>query len=260
MTRPSPADFRARLLARELVAGTFIKTPVIHPTEILGAAGFDFVVIDQEHAPFDRVSTDAILLAARASGTAALVRVPTAEPSTILGVLDDGATGVLAPHVATIEAAQALVRACRYRGGRRGFSNSPRAGSYGAAAPWDHVTAQDAQTVVLAMIEDPEALDVIDDIVAVEGLDGVFIGRGDLTVAMGLPSGDAPEVKAAVEKIAGAAAARGKPVCAFVGAGDSPEVRWLKDLGVNAFIIASDQTFMRRAGLAALKEFEGLKG
>jgi 2-keto-3-deoxy-L-rhamnonate aldolase RhmA len=253
------ASFRDRLLARELLAGAFIKTPTIHTTEIVGGAGFDFVVIDQEHAPFDRVSTDAILLAARAVGTAALVRTPTSAPEHILAALDDGAAGVLAPHIASAEAAQAFADACRYRGGHRGFSNSPRAGGYGAAGMWEHVAAQDSAVVALAMVEDPEAVEAIDEIVAVEGIDGVFIGRGDLTVAMGAASSDAPEVKAAVERIASAAAARAKPVCAFVGAGDSPEVRWLKSLGVSAFIIASDQTFLRRAALAARAEFEGLK-
>src|SRR5262245_22725227 len=101
-------SFRERLLGRELLAGAFIKTPTIHTTEIVGGAGFDFVVIDQEHAPFDRVITDQILLAARASGIAALVRTPTAAHDKVLGVLDDGATGVLAPHIASVEAARAL--------------------------------------------------------------------------------------------------------------------------------------------------------
>ncbi|MGZ3274959.1 MAG: aldolase/citrate lyase family protein, partial [Caulobacteraceae bacterium] len=109
-----PDSFRDRLLRRELLAGAFIKTPTTHPTEIIGGCGFDFVVIDQEHAPFDRVVTDAILLAARASGIAALVRTPTAGHDQILGVLDDGATGVLAPHISTPEKAKALVDACRY--------------------------------------------------------------------------------------------------------------------------------------------------
>ena len=255
-----PDSFRDRLLRRELLAGAFIKTPISHPTEIIAGCGFDFVVIDQEHAPFDRVATDAVLLAARASGIPALVRTPTAGHDHILGVLDDGAAGVLAPHVSTPAKARALADACRYRGGHRGFANTTRAGGFGATGYWEHVERQDAEVVCLAMIEDPEALGVIDEILATPGLDGIFLGRGDLTVSMGAPSPDAPEVRAAVETIAAAAAARGMPVCAFVGAGDSPEARWLKGLGVTAFIIASDQTFLRRAALAARAEFEALKG
>ena len=76
MSPTTPARFRERLVARELLLGTFIKTPVTHPVEIIGSAGFDFVVIDQEHAPFDRVTLDALILAGRAVGTAVLVRAP----------------------------------------------------------------------------------------------------------------------------------------------------------------------------------------
>ncbi|MGZ3272495.1 MAG: aldolase/citrate lyase family protein, partial [Caulobacteraceae bacterium] len=159
----------------------------------------------------------------------------------------------------TPQKARALADACRYTGGRRGFSNTTRAGGFGATGYWEHVKGQDAEVVALAMIEDPEALDVLDEILDTPGLDGVFIGRCDLTVSMGAAGPDAPEVRAAVETIAGAAGKRGMPVCAFVGSGDSPEVRWLKDLGVTAFIIASDQTFLRRAALAAIAEFQGLK-
>lgn len=95
----SKSSFRRRLHAGETLVGTFLKTPTSHATEIVGELGFDFVVIDQEHAPFDRMSTDVALLAARAMNVPALVRVP--GPETILSVLDCGATGVLVPHVAT---------------------------------------------------------------------------------------------------------------------------------------------------------------
>ena len=248
--------FRKRLLARELVVGTFIKTPTGHATEILGDLGFDFVVVDQEHAPFDRGAIDTVLLAARAADTAGIVRVPDASASGILSVLDCGATGVLVPHVASAEKARDVAAACRYRGGRRGFSNSPRAGGYGRLGVWDHVEAADAATAVIAMIEDPEALDVIDAIVAVDGLDGVFIGRGDLTVALGASGSSAPEVRGATEKITAAALKAGKAVCAMTPGGD--DARWLKELGVSGMIVASDQGFMRQAAAQALKSFREL--
>src|SRR5262249_40920533 len=107
-----PVLFRKRLLAREHLVGTFVKTPTTHATQILGALGYDFVVIDEEHAPFDRLATDAALLAARAVGTAALVRVR-GSATDILSVLDCGATGVLVPHVATAARAREVVAACR---------------------------------------------------------------------------------------------------------------------------------------------------
>lgn len=252
--RPPPTAFRSRFVRGEPVVGTFIKTPTGHATEILGDLGFDFVVIDEEHAPFDRVTTDQVLLAARAAGTAGIVRVATPSAASLLAVLDDGATGVLVPHVSTAEKAREIAAACRYRGGRRGFSASPRAGRYGGTAMWAHVDAQDAQTTVIAMIEDPEALDHIDAIAAVEGVDGFFIGRGDLTVALGAASMDAPEVRNAVERIAKAGRAAGKGLCAMVGR--AAEAGWLRELGVTAFIVSSDQGFMRQAAAQALDGFK----
>ena len=194
-----PTMLRSRLLAREHLIGTFVKTPTTHATEILGALGFDFVVIDEEHAPFDRMATDAALLAARAAGTAALVRVQSA--TSILSVLDCGATGVLVPHVASAARAREVAATCRYQGGRRGYSGSPRHAGYGATGMWKTVEAADAATTVIAQIEDPEALDEIDAIAAVDGIDALFIGRGDLAVALGAKSSDAPEVRSAVERI-----------------------------------------------------------
>jgi 2-keto-3-deoxy-L-rhamnonate aldolase RhmA len=255
-TRPPYTAFRQRLLGRELVVGTFIKTPTGHATEILGDLGFDFVVLDEEHAPFDRGATDNVLLAARAANTAGIVRVPSANPTALLSVLDCGAAGVLVPHVASQAMAREVVASCRYRGGHRGFSNSPRAGGYGRLGFWNHVDQSDAAVAVIAMIEDPEALDVIDAIVDVEGLDAVFIGRGDLTVALGVEGPGTPEVKAATEKITAAALKAGKAVCAMSAGGD--DAKWLRELGVCGMIVASDQGFMRQAAMRALTAFREL--
>jgi staphyloferrin B biosynthesis citrate synthase len=250
-------SFRKRFLRRERLIGTFVKTPTTHATEILGTVGFDFVVVDEEHAPFDRAQTDIVVLAARASGISSLVRVPSAAPTAILSALDCGAAGVLVPHVDRPEKARDVVAACRYRGGSRGFSASSRAGRYGGVRMWDHVDASDADTAVIAMIEDPTAIDVIEAILATDGLDGVFIGRGDLTVALGAPTRDAPVIRDAVSRIAAAAKAAGKPVCVMT---DNPtEAREFIEQGASAFIVASDQAFMKKAAQAALNDFEALQ-
>lgn len=242
---PTAETFRSRVTGGDLLVGTFLKTPTSHATEILGDLGFDFVVIDAEHAPFDRLVIDQMLLACRAAGTAGIVRVANASPSGILSVLDCGAKGVLVPHVTSAAMATELVAACRFRGGSRGFSNSTRAGSYGRLGMWDYVDQCDAEATVIAMIEDPEAVDVVDEIVAVEGLDAVFIGRGDLTVAYGAPSPIAEEVTNALIKITEAAKAAGKAVLTVTPGGD--DASWLKGLGVTGLIVASDQGFMRQA-------------
>lgn len=252
-TTTGPSHFRQRFAAGEQLIGTFIKTPTTHAVEIMGNLGFDFVVIDEEHAPFDRVAIDAALLAARASGTAGIVRVADPTAAKLLSVLDDGATGVLVPHVSSAAKARDIVAACRYRGGRRGFSASPRAGGYGALPMWEHVKQADATVTCIAMIEDPEALDDIDAIVSVDGIDGVFIGRGDLTVAFGAENTSAPEIRDACERIVAAARKTAKPVCVMVGS--AAEAEGFRSMGASAFIVASDQAFMRQAAQKALAEF-----
>jgi 2-keto-3-deoxy-L-rhamnonate aldolase RhmA len=254
--RPSASALRRRFLAGDLLLGTFIKTPTSHASEIIGALGFDFVVIDEEHATFDRLSIDQALLGARAAGTAGIVRVAEPTAAKLLAVLDDGAAGVLVPHVSSAAKAREVVASCRYRGGKRGFSNTNRGGGYGATGLWEHVDARDAETVVIAMIEDPEALDVLDEIMAVDGLDGVFIGRGDLTVALGATGLADPQVRAAAEKIVAAARRAGKPVCLMV-ASAAEAAEW-RALGASAFIVSSDQGFLRSAALKTRADFDAL--
>lgn len=254
--KPHYTSFRRRFSDRQHLVGSFIKTPTTHATEIFGALGYDFVVIDEEHAPFDRAMTDVVLLAARASNLAGIVRVSSDDPAKILSVLDCGAAGVLVPHVASVEKAQAVAAAARYRGGKRGYSGSPRAGGYGATPMWSLVEEQDASVSAIAMIEDPEALDQIDAIAAVDGIHGLFIGRGDLTVALGAPSSSDAKVQQAVKQIIAAANRVAKPVCVMVAS--AAEAKDFADLGASAFIISSDQSQMRRAAAQTLTDFKKL--
>ena len=251
------ASFRERFRRADTVLGTFIKTPTVHGIEILGDLGFDFVVIDEEHAPFDRGSIDLALLAARASRIAGVVRVAEATAASLLGALDCGAAGVLVPHVASLAIAQEVVAACRYRSGRRGFTNSSRAGGYGRYGLSDHVDRSDADVTVVAMIEDPETLAEIDAIVAVEGLDGFFIGRGDLTVALGASGISDDQVQTAAERILSAARRVGKPVCLMVA--DAAEAGTWRARGASAFIVSSDQGFLRHAAGQTHQEFASLR-
>lgn len=244
-----PLSFRSRLRAGEPLIGTFLKTPTSHATEIIGSLGFDFVVIDQEHAPFDRASTDVALLAARAAGIPALVRVQ--GPEAILSVLDCGAAGVLVPHVSSAAYAKDIAALCRYNG-RRGFATSTRAGAYTNVPMWRHIDAADADTVVVAQIEDPDALGCIDEIAAVEGIDSLFIGRGDLTAAFADRSADPPAVRNAVERICTAGLKGKKAISVYVG--NESEAAWLKTLGANMFVFSSDQGFLRQAASKGLKD------
>lgn len=244
------AAFRSRVLHRETVYGSFIKTSTTHSIEIVGGAGYDFVLIDAEHAPFDRVATDNCILAARAVGTAPLVRVP--SPEHILGALDDGAYGVMVPHLTSAAATRDIVALCRYAG-RRGFSNSPRAGDYGARGTWEHIDASDREVLVLGMVEDPEGVECAADILAVEGLDAVFVGRGDLTAAYRDRDPGAPKVRAATLRVIEAARRVDKPV--FLLTSGAKEAAEYAALGVSGFVTGSDHGFLRTAASAALRDY-----
>lgn len=244
------------MAAGERLFGTQVKIPTPHATEILGGLGFDFILIDGEHAPFERTTIDLALLAARATGTPALVRVSDGTAANLSMALDCGATGVVVPHVDSAEKAREVARACRFKGGRRGYSNSPRAGRYGGYSMWEHVEAADATTVIIAQIEDPEALQEIEDIAAVDGIDALFIGRADLAIAMGAAATDAPKMLSALDWIFAAAKAAGKPVSVFVAS--LKDGRDMIARGATMFIYSSDQGFIRQGALQAIADFKAL--
>jgi len=148
------------------------------------------------------------------------------------------------------------VAACRYQGGARGFSNSPRAGQYGALSLGDHLKKSDDSVVVIAMLEDGKALDHAAEIAEVEGIDAFFLGRGDLTVAMGETSTQAETVQRAIGIFVEAVKAAGKPLCAFVG--KTSEIPALQKLGVSMFILSSEQGLLRQAASAELSQFQSL--
>lgn len=254
MSHSDKPSFRERLHAQKPLLGTFLKSPGVQSVEILGDVGFDFAVIDAEHAPWDRRDIDLAILAGRSQTMPILVRVEgTAD---ILNALDCGATGVMVPHVSDPQIARDVVAACRYQGGARGFSNSPRAGQYGALSLGDHLKKSDDSVVVIAMLEDAKALDHAAEIAEVEGIDAFFLGRGDLTVAMGETSTQAETVQRAVGIFVEAVKAAGKPLCAFVG--KTSEIPALQKLGISMFILSSEQGLLRQAASAELSQFQSL--
>lgn len=235
--------------------GTFVKTPHHAVVEVLAQSSFDLLVLDAEHAPFDRRDLDVCILAARSAGMAVVVRPADGSHAAILNALDCGADGVLVPHVRSAAEAKAVAQAAQYTSGGRGYAGSPRAAAYGAVSMADHRAASAARTVVIAQIEDIDALDDLDAILAVEGIDAFFIGRADLTIALGCASMDDPPVVAAVTRICAAAVAAKRPVGMFVARpGDVPQ--WVGQ-GATLFVLGSDHGFIR-AGAEALRAATGL--
>jgi staphyloferrin B biosynthesis citrate synthase len=241
--------FKEKLNRGDLIVGTFVKTPHPHVVEVLATSGLDCVCIDAEHAPFDRRDLDACILAGRAHGYPILVRIPDTSDHAILNALDCGADGVVVPHVKTAAQARDLVRASHYGPGGRGYAGSSRSAGYGLIAMGEHQANSAARTVVVAQIEDHEALNDIDAIANVDGLEALFVGRIDLTVSLGCTNPDDPKVVAAVDAIVAAGVKAGKSVGMFLPR--TSDVAGWRAKGVSFFLLGSDHSFMR-AGAAAL--------
>ena len=171
-----------------------------------------------------------------------LVRVPSSLSSDILNALDCGATGVVVPHVGSVEEAQKIASAAQFGRDGRGYAGSTRAAAYTTKKMKSHIHDSAESTTVIAQIEDIEGLEFIDDIVKVDGIDCFFIGRVDLAVALGADHINATEVLEAVEKICVAGRENGKSIGMFVA--DPSEIpRWV-ELGASLFLLASDHGFM----------------
>jgi 2-keto-3-deoxy-L-rhamnonate aldolase RhmA len=209
----------------------------------------DLLCVDAEHAPFDRGTIDLCAMAARAGQLPMLVRTPNASAEHILNALDCGAVGVLVPHIRSAEEAGAAVSASHYGHGGRGYAGSTRVAEYGLTTIPQHRAACAARTVVIAQIEDVEAVERIEAIVRVPGLDAIFVGRIDLTIALGETDSDAPLVVAAVERVLAVGKAAGMPVGMFVPR-DCDVASW-RAKGAGLFLQGSDHAFMRAGATAA---------
>jgi 2-keto-3-deoxy-L-rhamnonate aldolase RhmA len=227
--------------------GTFVKTTSPQVIEILGGSGLDFAVLDAEHAPYDRGALDLAMIAGRSVNLPLFVRVLERSASGLLSVLDMGAAGVLVPHVDTVQDAREVVAHCRYVGGDRGYSSSPRAAGYGALGMKQAIASGD-RNVVVCQIESAQAVENVAGIAAVEGVAALFIGRADLALSMGLDSAQEPRVGEATEHVIRVGLAAGKQVGMFVGS--STERDKYRALGVRWFIQGSDQSLLRDAARA----------
>lgn len=203
MTRSTPS-LAARLAGGDTVYGVIVKMPSPAVVELVGHCGFDLVVIDTEHGAADNSELEHHLRAADSVGVPTLVRVGTNDPLLILRALDAGATGVIVPHVSHVADALAAARAAHYPPtGSRGFAVSTRAGHHGTAALSQHLTDAAARTVVVAQVEDKDAVAHSTQIAATPGVNAVWIGPSDLSLSLGLPGQlNHPTVAAAVDRIA----------------------------------------------------------
>lgn len=250
--------FRQAVRSGRQLLGVFIKTASHQTVELVARTGLDFAILDCEHAPMDALTLDRMALAGRAAGLPLLVRPPAIDPVFVGQALDIGLSGVVAPHVDSAEAANALLDAAKYARGQRGFSPSTRAAGYGAPNARAYREAADAESSVWCQIEDASAIDRLDAIAAIEDVDCLFLGRADLAQSFGVDSQADPKVVEAVRATAEAGQRHGRTVGIFIG---SPsEIPDLKALGISVFVCGSDQSWLIGEGRRVRREADAALG
>lgn len=253
MPRPT---LRSRMLRGDVLGGAFVKTPAYEVIELMALGGLDFVVLDGEHAPFDRSRQDACLAMAKALDLPCLVRVGEANQADILQALDSGATGVIVPHVTSAAQAETVARWCRFGLDGRGYAGSTRWAGYNTRSIDDNLTRSREETVVIVMIEDPGAVAAVDEIAATAGVDGVFLGPADFAVASGKTDMSDPVVTEAYRRVGEATSHHGRALVTV--ASDMQGVTALRALGVNMFLVGSDQSYVLSGARHVARAFSEL--
>ncbi len=171
--------------------------------EIIGLAGFDAAFIDMEHTSFDLHDVQAMVMAAERVGVTPIVRTPGFDPAFILRLLDMGVQGIQVPHVSSVETARAAVAAVRYPPlGERGMAAASRAADYGKTPLLDHMARSNREIILACMIEDMAAVECIDQLAAVEGVDLFAVGPSDLSRSLGVSGQpDHPRLVAALDRV-----------------------------------------------------------
>lgn len=242
------------LKERKRTVGAWLQAGSPITAEVLGKAGFDFLMVDMEHGPGDILTLISQLQAIAKFDVAPFARAPWNDPVAIKRMLDAGLYGILIPYVSTREEAEEAVRACKYPlEGIRGIAPSPRAGGYGMNGN-HYLENANEQLVVMTAMETPEAAENIGEIVRVSGLDGIFIGPKDLATSMGhFCNPKHPEVQETIEKIERTVLASDK----FLGtvAGDFEAARKLYEKGYSYVVVMSDTTSLGKLALENVRKF-----
>ena len=241
-------SLKEQLFSSDRMIGTFIKTTNYQVVEIVTSCNLSFIALDAEHAPFSKTDLDTCILAARANDTPVIVRVPTSNEEDVLSVLDMGANGVLFPHINCKQDAIAAINASKYKSkdfemGRRGFSNSSRSGNYGSFTIDEMIETSNKNVSVLCQIEEIQAVDNIDEITEVRGIDCLFIGRADLAVSMGCNSINDSSVENAIDIVVKSAERNGIPLGMYLPDNNDLE-KWISK-GFSLFIVGSDQSYLK---------------
>ena len=244
---PAPVNpFKAALKARHFQLGFWVALASPYAAELLSGSGYDWLLIDGEHAPNDSPSLAAQVQALKGSQSHAIVRLPVGETWMIKQILDAGAQTVMIPMVETVEEAERLVRAVRYppHGDRGVGAALGRASSFSRIG--DYLETADREICLILQIESRAGLDALDGIAAVDGVDGLFIGPSDLAADMGLLGQPGhPDVTEAIGNAFTRIARAGK-ACGIMTL-NLDQARLYRELGADFMAIGTDVTTLVEA-------------
>lgn len=223
----------------------WLQIPSAFSAEVMAHQGWDSLTVDLQHGIVDYQGAVAMLQAISTTQVVPLARVPWNEPGIIMKMLDAGCYGIICPMINTRAEAEAFAGACRYPpAGYRSFGPT-RAALYGGA---DYAMHADRQILALAMIETGEGVRNVHDILAVPGIDGIYIGPADLSQSLGGPAQVAvaePRVAAAIEAVMAAARSRGAVVGIHTGSVD--DALTMVENGAGFVTLLSDWRLMAAA-------------
>jgi 4-hydroxy-2-oxoheptanedioate aldolase len=247
--------FKAALKARQLQKGMWCTIPDAGVIEMLAGCGYDWMLIDTEHSPLDAVGCMPLMQAAAPYPVTTVLRPGWNDAVEIKKMLDCGAQSLLIPYVQTAQEAAAAVAATRYAPeGMRGVAAVTRATRYGAIPQYHKRAAE--ELCLLVQVETVEALEQLDEIAAVPGVDGVFIGPGDLAASMGLAGETGhPDVQAKVVEAIARITALGQ--AAGLLAADPGFLREAEAAGALFMAVGVDMALLRKGALAQRDVWQG---
>ncbi len=238
-----------RLLAGELALGVGLRQArTADIGKIMKTCGYDWLFIDMEHNSMSVDTAAQISVAAQDAGIAPIVRVPGFQHFHATRVLDGGAQGVVVPHVDTPEIAAEMVRNCKYPPeGRRSVTGRLPQVDFQAVPPDETTAAVNDSTLVVVMVETPAAVENVEAIAAVPGVDSILIGTNDLCAEMGIPGAvGEPRIQETVERVVAACRAHGKHP-GLGGVYDPPLMERYVAMGMRLILCGSDLTFLMAA-------------
>lgn len=246
---------KQKLARGEAVIGTFIKSVDPAMTEIVCQSGFDFVILDNEHTAMNKETLVQLVRVAEIHGVPAIVRVRDDDTPQILQALDTGAYGVQVPNLRTAADARKAVDAMYYGPrGKRGFANTQRAAGYGMLEVGEYLRRVDENLLFVGYCETREAVENLDEILEVDGLDIVFMGPSDLSQAFGvIGQVNHPLVQDTMDRVIAKTQRAGR--VAGTVASDGNAAKALIARGVRFIVMSSDHGMMAASARNMLAQF-----